>query len=350
MFTSLHIENLKGIRDATLPLGRFTLLIGANGSGKSTAVQALNAVAANAHGGMALPLDVINMDVRPKDILTTETAFYIRIGVRFEKVEGWNGEFRVDFQYVRGGVSHTVALSSDGGSPVPGDVESQLRSALGSFRTFQFDASRMSAPVSMEPSPTLAGDGSNLVLILDGLRDSHPERFEQLNQELGRWMPEYDRILFATMGAARRAFLLRTRAGRHPIPATHLSQGTLLALAFLTVAYLPEPPAIICFEEPEHGVHPRLLSEIRDAMYRLAYPENFGEEREPVQVIATTHSPYLLDLYRDHPEEIVIAEKTEQGATFSRLIDSPHFDKIFQGEHLGELWYTGIFGGIPVIA
>ena len=90
-----------------------------------------------------------------------------------------------------------------------------------------------------------------------------------------------------------------------------VSQGTLLALAILTLAYLPDPPPVVGLEEPGRGIHPRLLREVRDAMYRLAYPESCGEDRDPVQVIATTHPPYMVDLFREHPEEIVIANKVE---------------------------------------
>jgi predicted ATPase len=69
-----------------------------------------------------------------------------------------------------------------------------------------------------------------------------------------------------------------------------------LALAMLTLAYLPTPPSLIALEEPDHGIHPRLLRDLRDALYRLSYPESCGESRPPVQVIVTSHSPYLLDL------------------------------------------------------
>jgi predicted ATPase len=113
------------------------------------------------------------------------------------------------------------------------------------------------------------------------------------------------------------------------------------------VAYLPDPPPIICLEEPDRGLHPRLLRDVRDAMYRLAYPEQYGDKREPVQVIATTHSPYMLDLFRDHPEEVVIAEKVEGNVQFHRLSDRTDLDEILQGLHLGDAWYSGILGGVP---
>jgi len=183
--------------------------------------------------------------------------------------------------------------------------------------------------------------------VIDRLRDKEPERFEQLNLEVGRLMPEYDRILFDTPNPPLRAFFLRTREGRHAIPAANLSQGTLFALTLLTLAYLPDPPPLICLEEPDRGIHPRLLRDIRDALYRLTHPEDFGETRPPVQVLATTQSPYFLDLFKDHPENIVIAEKVGLESRFQPLKDRPDIDAILADAPLGEVWYSGVLGGVP---
>ena len=64
-------------------------------------------------------------------------------------------------------------------------------------------------------------------------------------------------------------------------------------------------------------------------------------------MIATTHSPYFLDLFKDHPEEIVICEKVAQGVQFKRVSDLPNMDEILSGAPLGEIWYSGILGGVP---
>jgi predicted ATPase len=193
----------------------------------------------------------------------------------------------------------------------------------------------------------LQEDGGHLAGVLDQLRDREPERFETLNEELGRWLPEFDRILFDTPEAGQRVFLLRTRQGHHAIPAWDLSQGVRFALVLLTLAWLPDPPSIVCLEEPDRGMHPRLLRDVQDALYRLSYPENFGETRAPVQVLATTHSPYFLDLFKDHPEEVVIAHRVGQEARFERLSDRPDIDEILGSAPLGEVWYSGILGGVP---
>ena len=199
----------------------------------------------------------------------------------------------------------------------------------------------------LSPNVELAYNGANLAGVLDRLRGQNPERFEALNGQLGRWIPEFDRILFETPAQGQRSIALRTREGRHPIKAADLSQGTLIALALLTIAYLPEPPSIVCLEEPDHGLHPRLLRDVRDALYRLAYPDGANEKREPVQVIATTHNPYFLDLFREHPEEIVIAEKVGLEAKFSRLSDRKDLEEILGDAPLSEVWYSGVLGGVP---
>lgn len=121
----------------------------------------------------------------------------------------------------------------------------------------------------------------------------------------------------------------------------------MIAIALLTIAYLPYPPSIICLEEPDHGLHPRLLRDVRDALYRLAYPDGSQEKRDPVQVIATTHNPYFLDLFRERPEEIVIAEKVGLEAKFSRLSDRKDLEEILGDAPLSEVWYSGVLGGVP---
>jgi predicted ATPase len=225
--------------------------------------------------------------------------------------------------------------------------ESKPKRVLQRARLFSLDANAIAKPVHLEPNMELAPTGANLAGVLDRLRDENPERFEALNEQLGRWIPEFDRILFETPQPGHRSIALRTREQRHTIKATDLSQGTLIALALLTIAYLPEPPSIICLEEPDRGLHPRLLRDVRDALYRLAYPEGSQEKRDPVQVIATTHNPYFLDLFRDHPEEIVIAEKIGLEAKFSRLSDRADLEEILGDAPLSEVWYSGVLGGVP---
>lgn len=212
---------------------------------------------------------------------------------------------------------------------------------------YALGSNNIAAPCKLEPGAKLKEDGSGLAAVLDQLRDDSPERFAMLNDELGRLVPEFDSIIFKTLQHGIRLFLLRQRHSQHTISSSDLSQGTLIALAILTLAYLPNPPSVVGLEEPDRGLHPRLLRDIRDALYRLSYPEKFGETRKPVQVIATTHSPFFLDLFRDHPEEIVIANKVGEEAKFERLSDRADINELLGDASLGDIWYSGILGGVP---
>lgn len=334
MIESVHFRNFKVLRDATLPLSRFTLIVGPNGSGKSTAIQALQAAASPG-------------SVHFEQI---ETAGLRRNGTDIVEVVLYWGEPHVGIKTTaRWSLAGTTGPEHQGVNrpSLSGDEVKALGTKLTRIRVFFLDARSISTAVQLQPNMELDQHGGRLAGVLDRLRDQEPERFEALSMEMGRWFPEFDRILFDTPNTGQRAFLLRTRKDHYTIPAADLSQGTLLALAILTLGYLPDPPSIVCLEEPDRGIHPRLLREVQDALYRLSYPENYGEKREPVQVIATTHSPYFLDLYKDHPEEVVIAQKTKDGTRFERLSEQPHIMEILGDAPLGEVWYSGVLGGVP---
>ena len=347
MLDSIQFQNFKVLRNATLPLAPFTLIVGPNGSGKSTALQALLAVKERElRERKGKPTDPTNFERFVTAGL--EATDNIQVGIRLQ----WSELYEKTVTTVRWHSKHNYFSPLHHAQLSSGQERSSasgyfLNSLLSGIRVYSLDALAIIQPAKLEPAAELAPNGWNLVGVMDSLRDKEPERFEALNKELGRWLPEFDRILFETPETGQRAFLLRTRKGHHHIPARDLSQGTVLALTILTLAYLPDPPSLIGIEEPERGVHPRLLRNIQTALYRLSYPEQFGEDRRPVQVIATTHSPYFLDLYKDHPEEIVIAQKTSDGAAFERLSDQPDIMEVLDDAPLGEVWYSGILGGVP---
>jgi predicted ATPase len=337
MIEAAQFRNFKALRNTTLPLSRFTLIVGPNGSGKSTALQALRAtggVHRRQHGSSEFTVDfhkLVTAGLEQNDSTTVEVD--LQFG---EPFEGFTAQ-----AIWRANGNKDLVVQPDNKSI------RALLDMLSAIRIYSFDAGAISNGTLLEPRIDLDWNGANLAVVLDQLHNRESERFEQLNEEMARWLPEFDRILFDTPGSGRRGLLLRTREGHFQIPATELSQGTLLALAILTLTYIPNPPSIVCLEEPDRGIHPRLLCDVRDAMYRLSYPENYGEKRDPVQVIATTHSPYLLDLFKDHPEEVVIANKVDQDVRFERLSDRADIDEILGDTQLGDAWYSGVLGGVP---
>jgi len=342
MIEKIRYKNFKALRDATLPLGRFTLIVGANGTGKTTAIQALSQIDQISHENFRNYLTKgLNQEHDQIQIQVFWKNFSVKRTISDEQPT--TNHYLDQNEGNLGGSSGSFVTSLR--QTFGNKVESE---AIKNFRVFSFDAESISDATSLTPNIEIESNGRNLAGVLWQIQSSEPEVFEELNNELQNWFPEFDRVVFEIPENGKVSFLLRTKFGKHKIKANDLSDGTRLALAYLTIAYLPNPPKIVAFEEPGRGIHPRLLRNIQEAMYRLAYPENYGEKREPVQVIATTHSPYLLDLYKDYPEEVVIAGKDENGVHFERLVEQPHFEEVIQDAPLGEIWYTGVLGGVPV--
>jgi len=136
------------------------------------------------------------------------------------------------------------------------------------------------------------------------------------------------------------------RYSDYHIPASEISDGTLRLLAFFVALYDTDSPDIICFEEPENGVHPWLLNKIMELLNQVSQE---GIRGKPVQILVTTHSPVLLNYVE--PEQIRAVELDEEGKTQVKALptDSVRFQKALEAydNELGELWFTNIFGGNP---
>ena len=334
MITHVRFQNFKALKNAELKLGAFNVIIGPNGSGKSSVLQGLEAM-----GNPAI--------VNWKETVTAgapgdsaSILLKFQDSTRIKKL-GFIGSKNV--------IPHVVDEENSPGMVLGlnGDEQSTLKG----IRIFSFQAAFMTNPVDPELYGPLNSDGSNLAQAITFLRDKDEDAYNALRAEMQQWIPEYDGIGFDLEENNRRKLTLRQKISRKQIPASQLSEGTLLALALLTIVHQPDAPTLIGLEEPDRGLHPRLLRELRDALYRLSFPANFGIERPTIQVVITTHSPLFLDLFKDHPEQVIIAEKSADGsATFKNLSDDAQLREIIGDAPLGEVWYSGILGGVPVAA
>lgn len=120
------------------------------------------------------------------------------------------------------------------------------------------------------------------------------------------------------------------------IPATRLSDGTLRYLCLLAILYNPNPPPLVCLEEPELGLHP-------DVVAGLA--KHLRAASESMQLIVTTHSDILIDALSDTPESIVVFENND-GATRMKRLDAEELSVWLEDYRLGELWTSGQIGGV----
>lgn len=328
MIASVAFRNFKALRAARLDLGPFNLLIGPNGSGKTSLIQAVLQLRSLAK----LPL--AEETLKKANQQGPEIVF--RFMPPFEAVEarlGCSSETVCDLLQVK---------SKDPAS------WAALKTALARMRSFVLDHVALAAPSRLSDSPALLGTGANLAAVLAWRRQHAPEEFARCETEVRRIFPEFSSFVFPSAADGRVEFALALADGSGRVTAGNLSQGTLYLLAILALAFEPQPPSVLCIEEIDRGIHPRLLREARDALYRLSYPAaTGGSPRTPVQVIATTQSPYFLDLFRDHPDEIVITQKRGTEAHFERLADRTDLPELLREGSLGDMWFSGILGGVP---
>ena len=344
MIESIEFTNFKALRKTGVTLAPFTLLLGPNGSGKTSLLQAIGASAAAAaqRVGRHRQEPVGFAWESALSVTATEPNPLIEIKLRFREKN------QISFCLIRfqaGQIALGVMSGNEGALP-PNEQRSPLE-WLSRMQVYSLDPVAIAQPAPVNSEMQLQPNGGGLAAVMDDLKDNQPELWEMLLAELCQWLPEYDNVLFDKPGSGMKAIVLRTKKGQHRIPAKDLSQGTLIALTLLTLAYLPEPPSLIGLEEIDRGLHPRLLRQLQDALYRLSYPDS-TIKRPPIQVIATTHSPYLLDLYRDHPEEVVLARKEGLEVKMETLKEIKNFEEILGDAPLSEVWYSGVLGGVSV--
>jgi predicted ATPase len=326
VIASVSFRNFKALRAASLRLGAFNLVIGPNGSGKTTLIQAVLQLRALAK----LPL----ADETEFSAGSEAPEIVFKFSPPFDAVEaqlGCSSELRCDLLRVK--------------TPTPA-LWTELKLALGRMRSFVLDHTTMAAPVPRAGGAILASAGANLAAVLAWRREHAPGDFARLEAETLRIFPEFSALVITEPAEGLVGLELALADGSGNVPLANLSQGTLYLLDVLTLAFDPSPPTVLCIEEIDRGIHPRMLREIRDALYRLSYPAA-GETRASVQVIATTQSPYFLDLFRDHPEEIVITQKHGNAAHFERLSERADLPELLREGSLGDIWFSGILGGVP---
>ena len=123
--------------------------------------------------------------------------------------------------------------------------------------------------------------------------------------------------------------------GEFSVPATRLSDGTLRYLCLLAILCDPEPPPLICIEEPELGLHPDILPGFADLLRSAS---------ERTQLIVTTHSDILVDAMTETPEAVVVCSK-ERGQTTMQRLNPEDLKEWLAKYRLGQLWVKGEIGG-----
>ena len=402
MLSSFTIKGFKSYQEATLKLAPLTVLIGANASGKSNAVEALRLLSwlaqgnklgsiryAVQEGDQALRGTVRDLAHRNRggfslSCVTTHPkweTYSIKLQMQDdddlhitdERLIGAHQNvplFEVVYSHESGGDIWVAYNNFARGGKKPQvvcidqmAVLVQLQSSA-RFGGGQKTAQRvipevtkqyqewLSNIVFLDPQPstmrdysfkterTLSGDGANLSGVLFNL--CREKRVKREVLQFIQALPEQDikRIDFIeTPRSEAMVKLTETFGGRKTeYDVTLLSDGTLRVLAIAAAVLSAPEGSIVVIEEIDNGVHPSRAEQILSQISRIA-------EERGLRVLISSHNPALLDALPDDavPNVVFCYRDPKTGTSrLVRLADIPDYPELIAQGAVGHLVTRGI--------
>ena len=182
----------------------------------------------------------------------------------------------------------------------------------------------------------LSKEGENLALVTEFLYKCHRDVFDKIIDRLKHRVPGITNVDAKTTEEGRVLLRFQDGAFTDPFLARHVSDGTIKMLAYLILLYDPRPHPLLCVEEPENQLYPSLLTELAEEF--RAYADRGG------QVFISTHSPDFLNACK--LEEVFWLVKEDGYTVVKRASDDAQIVKYMEnGDKLGYLWKQGFFEG-----
>jgi len=352
MLTSIDLRGFRSFGEKqTIPLEPLTVVVGPNNSGKTHLVTAANFVHNVVFGfdeavRVARGHDtVFNRQTRGERELEiawrTEAGRYC-LGARLGSNDRSHWERLTDVKQGHEADNYDLLRAIAG---VQGtremrqhvEARSVLEPMLG-VRVVRLSSDAIRAEAEIAKEVSLGLDGRNAAPVLGVWEVTAPDKARQLQEFISRCVPEIDAV---KPGPGERpghqALFFRHRGGQS-FAASDVSDGVLMftALAMHIIDGGRSTPLFI--EEPERSIHPRRLREIVNLVRAAVVHQG-------CQIVLTTHSPVVLDMFRDEPEAIVLLRAGERGTEVRRCTDAPAVMDALRDSLPGELLETGFFDG-----
>jgi predicted ATPase len=176
-------------------------------------------------------------------------------------------------------------------------------------------------------------DGQNLTAVLHTLYENDRDFEKFLDKAMSAAFPgDYEKLVFPPEADGRTQLRVRRKHRKRADSSADLSDGTLRFLLLMTILGSPDPAPLIAIDEPETGLHPRMMAIVAEVA------ENAARKS---QIIFSTHSPSFLDAFDDEPPTTTIVTmegsetvlKTITGDELKRWIEDYSLSKfVFSGE------------------
>ena len=364
MLTSITLKNFKSFgAPVTVPLEPITVLVGPNNSGKSNFMSVgrfvQNAVLQGHVAAMAAENGPHFLFHRPAD-----TDARLQIG--WETTGGFfNGAYKLDrdqlvrhsetLQYMEGDRSTDSPWQQQDNfvrvmnqTDVPKEPFAAMKALRGlrpddpvcspavNSRLVKLSVSALKQDSRVEEHPRLQPNGAGLASVLGLWRGADPEIAEELEEFIRRCVPEIKHVLVKPSSTPGTQRIWYRQDDGETFDAEHASEGLLMFTALTANIVTVGRDFVIFIEEPEQGIHPRRLSDLIDLM-RTAV------SKKSCQFILATHSPVVLDNFRNDPEAINLFRRGEHGTEVKRCTDLPRVAEALENSTPGELLETAFF-------
>ncbi len=195
------------------------------------------------------------------------------------------------------------------------------------YNAFDIDNRAIRKPTLTEPNPVLHEDASNLSSVLFKLMTEHRSAFEKLERHMRRVVPGFKNLNVVSQGAKGEVIAQWDEGDvDEKLTLADLSDGILRLLCWMTLAVQPDPPPLICIDEPAQGIHPRALPTLAGL---------FKKASKRTQLLLATHSSYFLSQF--DRDSIAVMRKQDGEATYTRASEADTLANMLQEFDGGEL-------------
>lgn len=186
----------------------------------------------------------------------------------------------------------------------------------------------------------LSVSGDNLQLVANNLYQNEPEIFTKIIDVMKHRVPGIGDVLPEPTADGRLLLKFQDGSFKDPFIDKYVSDGTLKMFAYLILLFDPRPHPLLCVEEPENQLYPKLLWELAEEF--RAYAERGG------QVFVSTHSPDFLNA--TGLNEVFWLIKENGYTQIHRASDDQQVAAYMkEGDQMGYLWKQGFFRGVDPV-
>ena len=163
-----------------------------------------------------------------------------------------------------------------------------------SWKFLEFNPEDLRQPTSKNNGDdVLSPSGKNLAAVLYRIKQEDAYNLKEISRKLQTFLPNFIEVDVIDDNENKQYLIKLKDKDKKEYSSRVLSEGTLRILALCILEYDDKHTGLLCFEEPENGIHPFRIKAIAELLKGLS--TDFYDVQMPLhQVIVNTHSPILV--------------------------------------------------------